>query len=35
MGTYKNVVFNADISMSFYFIKYWAPYLTQENINLI
>ena len=35
MDTVKNVVRIADISGSFYFIKYWAPYLSQENRNLI
>ena len=34
MNTVKNVVRNADISTSFYFIKYWALCLSRENINL-
>ena len=35
MDTVKNVGRNADISKSFYFIKYYAPGLFRENINLI
>ena len=34
-GTIKNVLRNADISRSFYFIKHWAPCLSLENTNLI
>ena len=32
--TVKNAVCHADISRSFYFIKYWPPCLSWENINL-
>ena len=35
MDTIENVLRNADIYRSFYFIKYLAPCLSQENINLI
>ena len=35
MEAVKNVVRSADIYRSFYFIRYWGPCLSRENINLI
>ena len=34
-GHSQKCVHNADISRSFYIIKYWAPCLSWENVNLI
>ena len=34
MDTVKNVVRNVDISKSFYFIIYWVPCLSRENVFL-
>ena len=33
--TVKNLICNADVSRSFYFLKYWALCLSWENVNLI